>query len=178
MYIFDDFSDDEKKILMGDNIENLLDNKKDSELFSVLLEDFVVQKDYNFNLNYKDMDITDNTGSNSKDFDDDKITISSGFTFGEISKGAKILINDGRIQLEVIKKINPKLIETYKKLGIPLQEQKKLSGVAVDAVFDSVSVATTYKEELTKKGIIFCSISRSEERRVGKECRSRWSPYH
>ena len=55
--------------------------------------------------------------------------------------------------------VDPKLIETYKKLGIPLNEQKRLSGVAVDAVFDSVSVATTYKEELTKKGIIFCSIS-------------------
>ena len=55
--------------------------------------------------------------------------------------------------------VDPKLLETYKKLGIPLNEQKKLSGVAVDAVFDSVSVATTYKEELTKKGIIFCSIS-------------------
>ena len=58
-----------------------------------------------------------------------------------------------------LNEVDPKLIETYKKLGIPLQEQKKLSGVAVDAVFDSVSVATTYKEELTKKGIIFCSIS-------------------
>ena len=55
--------------------------------------------------------------------------------------------------------VDPKLLETYKKLGIPLNEQKKLAGVAVDAVFDSVSVATTYKEELTKKGIIFCSIS-------------------
>ena len=55
--------------------------------------------------------------------------------------------------------VDPKLIETYNKLGIPLNEQKKLSGVAVDAVFDSVSVATTYKEELTKKGIIFCPIS-------------------
>ena len=55
--------------------------------------------------------------------------------------------------------VDPKLIETYKKLGIPLQEQKKLSGIAVDAVFDSVSVATTFKDELTKKGIIFCSIS-------------------
>ena len=55
--------------------------------------------------------------------------------------------------------VDPKLLETYKKLGIPLQEQKRLSGVAVDAVFDSVSVATTYKEELTKKGIIFCSMS-------------------
>ena len=57
--------------------------------------------------------------------------------------------------------VDPKLIETYKKLGIPLQEQKKLSGIAVDAVFDSVSVATTFKDELTKKGIIFCSISES-----------------
>ena len=55
--------------------------------------------------------------------------------------------------------VDPKLIETYNKLGIPLEEQKKLAGVAVDAVFDSVSVATTYKEELEKKGIIFCSIS-------------------
>ena len=55
--------------------------------------------------------------------------------------------------------VDPKLIETYKKLGIPLDEQKRLSGVAVDAVFDSVSVATTFKDELTKKGIIFCSIS-------------------
>ena len=55
--------------------------------------------------------------------------------------------------------VDPKLIETYNKLGIPLQEQKVLSGVAVDAVFDSVSVATTYKGELEKLGIIFCSIS-------------------
>jgi len=55
--------------------------------------------------------------------------------------------------------VDPKLIETYKKLGIPLEEQKVLAGVAVDAVFDSVSVATTYKGELEKLGIIFCSIS-------------------
>jgi ABC-type transport system involved in Fe-S cluster assembly, permease component len=55
--------------------------------------------------------------------------------------------------------VDPKLLETYAKLGIPLTEQKKLSGVAVDAVFDSVSVATTFKEKLTEKGIIFCSIS-------------------
>ena len=55
--------------------------------------------------------------------------------------------------------VDPKLIETYNKLGIPLQEQKGLAGVAVDAVFDSVSVATTYKGELEKLGIIFCSIS-------------------
>ena len=55
--------------------------------------------------------------------------------------------------------VDPKLIETYNKLGIPLNEQKKLSGVAVDAVFDSGFVATTFKDELTKKGIIFCPIS-------------------
>ena len=55
--------------------------------------------------------------------------------------------------------VDPKLIETYKKLGISLKEQEKLSGVAVDAVFDSVSVATTFKDKLTEKGIIFCPIS-------------------
>jgi len=53
--------------------------------------------------------------------------------------------------------VDPKLLDTYKKLGIPLSEQKLLAGVAVDAVFDSVSVGTTYKEELAKLGIIFCS---------------------
>ena len=55
--------------------------------------------------------------------------------------------------------VDPKLLETYNKLGIPLEEQKRLAGVAVDAVFDSVSVATTYKEELEKHGIIFCPMS-------------------
>ena len=55
--------------------------------------------------------------------------------------------------------VDPKLLETYKKLGIPLEEQKVLAGVAVDVVFDSVSVVTTYKGELEKLGIIFCSIS-------------------
>jgi Fe-S cluster assembly protein SufB len=55
--------------------------------------------------------------------------------------------------------VDPKLLETYEKLGIPLKEQELLAGVAVDAVFDSVSVATTYKGKLEEKGIIFCSIS-------------------
>ena len=55
--------------------------------------------------------------------------------------------------------VDPKLLETYEKLGIPLAEQKWLSGVAVDAVFDSVSVATTFKEKLAELGIIFCSFS-------------------
>ncbi len=55
--------------------------------------------------------------------------------------------------------VDPKLIETYKKLGIPLREQERLAGVAVDAVFDSVSVATTFKGKLGELGIIFCSFS-------------------
>lgn len=55
--------------------------------------------------------------------------------------------------------VDPELISTFEKLGIPLSEQKLLAGVAVDAVFDSVSVATTYKETLKEHGIIFCSIS-------------------
>jgi len=55
--------------------------------------------------------------------------------------------------------VDPKLIETYNKLGIPLHEQQQLAGVAVDAVFDSVSVATTFKERLAEAGVIFCSIS-------------------
>ena len=57
--------------------------------------------------------------------------------------------------------VDPKLLETYEKLGIPLDEQKMLAGVnvAVDAVFDSVSVATTFKETLSKAGVIFCPLS-------------------
>lgn len=55
--------------------------------------------------------------------------------------------------------VDPKLLETYDKLGIPLEEQKMLAGVAVDAVFDSVSVATTFKDKLSEQGIIFCSFS-------------------
>jgi len=55
--------------------------------------------------------------------------------------------------------VDPKLLETYEKLGIPLAEQKALAGVAVDAVFDSVSVATTFKEKLAEAGVIFSSIS-------------------
>lgn len=55
--------------------------------------------------------------------------------------------------------VDPKLLETYNKLGIPLHEQKMLAGVAVDAVFDSVSVATTFKDKLKAAGVIFCSFS-------------------
>jgi len=55
--------------------------------------------------------------------------------------------------------VDPKILETYEKLGIPLREQERLAGVAVDAVFDSVSVGTTFKERLAELGIIFCSFS-------------------
>ncbi len=55
--------------------------------------------------------------------------------------------------------VDPKLLETYEKLGIPIHERERLAGVAVDAVFDSVSVATTFKGKLAEKGVIFCPIS-------------------
>jgi Fe-S cluster assembly protein SufB len=62
-------------------------------------------------------------------------------------------------QFSSLDQIDPELIETFKKLGISLEEQKRLTGVAVDAVIDSVSVKTTFSETLSKKGIIFCSFS-------------------
>ncbi|MEA5445531.1 Fe-S cluster assembly protein SufB [Gammaproteobacteria bacterium AB-CW1] len=60
--------------------------------------------------------------------------------------------------------VDPKLLETYEKLGIPLHEQEQLAGVAVDAVFDSVSVATTFKEKLHEAGVIFCSFSEAVQK--------------
>tara|TARA_B100000902_G_scaffold396439_1_gene457444 strand:- start:115 stop:1551 length:1437 start_codon:yes stop_codon:yes gene_type:complete len=60
---------------------------------------------------------------------------------------------------ESLDDVDPEILETYTKLGIPLNEQKMLEGVAVDAVFDSVSVATTFKDSLKKAGVIFCSFS-------------------
>ncbi|MBX3007191.1 MAG: Fe-S cluster assembly protein SufB [Melioribacteraceae bacterium] len=62
-------------------------------------------------------------------------------------------------QLNSLDEVDPELLKTFEKLGIPLEEQKLLSGVAVDAVFDSVSVATTFRAALMEKGVIFCSIS-------------------
>ncbi len=62
-------------------------------------------------------------------------------------------------KLKSLDELDPKILETYNKLGIPLQEQKRLNGIAVDAIFDSVSVATTFKDKLTEKGVIFCSMS-------------------
>ena len=62
-------------------------------------------------------------------------------------------------ELKSLDEVDPEILKTYNKLGIPLEEQKMLAGVAVDAVFDSVSVATTFKEELEKHGVIFCPFS-------------------
>jgi Fe-S cluster assembly protein SufB len=67
-------------------------------------------------------------------------------------------------KLESLDEVDPELLRTYEKLGISLSEQKRLQGIAVDAVFDSVSVATTFKEELEKHGIIFCSFSEAVQR--------------
>jgi len=64
-----------------------------------------------------------------------------------------------KIEIDSLDEVDPEILATYEKLGIPLEEQKILSGVAVDAVFDSVSVATTFKEKLGELGIIFCSFS-------------------
>jgi Fe-S cluster assembly protein SufB len=64
-----------------------------------------------------------------------------------------------QVQLDSLDEVDPELLKTYEKLGISLGEQKRLSNVAVDAVFDSVSVATTFRGELEKQGILFCSFS-------------------
>ncbi len=63
-----------------------------------------------------------------------------------------------------LEEVDPELLATFEKLGIPLQEQKMLTGVAVDAVFDSVSVATTFKEKLAEAGVIFCSFSEAVQK--------------
>ncbi len=66
-------------------------------------------------------------------------------------------------KLNSLDEVDPEILKTFEKLGISLDEQKKLSNVAVDAVFDSISIATTYKEKLAKSGVIFCSISEAIE---------------
>jgi Fe-S cluster assembly protein SufB len=62
-------------------------------------------------------------------------------------------------KLNSLEEVDPEILKTFEKLGISLEEQKKLSNVAIDAVFDSISIGTTYKEKLAKAGVIFCSIS-------------------
>ncbi|MBI45450.1 MAG: Fe-S cluster assembly protein SufB [Candidatus Marinimicrobia bacterium] len=67
-------------------------------------------------------------------------------------------------KLKSLDEVDPELLKTYKKLGIPLDEQKMLAGVAVDAVFDSVSIVTTFKETLKKAGVIFCPFSEAVQK--------------
>ena len=69
-----------------------------------------------------------------------------------------------KVKLNSLEEIDPELLATFEKLGIPLTEQKRFAGVAVDAVFDSVSVATTFKEKLAEMGIIFCSFSEAVQK--------------
>jgi Fe-S cluster assembly protein SufB len=69
-----------------------------------------------------------------------------------------------KVNLEKLEDLDPEILRTYEKLGIPLLEQKRLAGVAVDAVFDSVSVGTTFKEKLSEIGVIFCSFSEAVQK--------------
>jgi Fe-S cluster assembly protein SufB len=69
-----------------------------------------------------------------------------------------------KTSLTNLNEVDPEILRTYEKLGIPLDEQKRLAGVAVDAVFDSVSVATTFKEKLAELGVIFCSFSEAVQK--------------
>ena len=77
-------------------------------------------------------------------------------------------------KLNSLDELDPEMLDTFKRLGISLDEQKRLSNVAVDAVFDSVSVATTFKETLAELGIIFCSFSEAVKNQIGRaSCRER-----
>jgi len=69
-----------------------------------------------------------------------------------------------KLSLQNLEELDPEILRTYEKLGIPLEEQKLLAGVAVDAVFDSVSVATTFKDKLAEIGVIFCSFSEAVQK--------------
>ena len=70
-------------------------------------------------------------------------------------------------KIDSLDEVDPELLKTFEKLGIPLSEQKRLTGVAVDAVFDSVSVGTTHQEELEKFGVIFCAMSEALQKVSG-----------
>jgi len=91
------------------------------------------------------------------------------FTYGPIDYQAisyynSPKLNSGKGKLKSIDEVDPEVLRTFERLGIPLSEQKRLAGVAVDAVFDSVSVGTTHQSELAKLGVIFCSISEAIEK--------------
>src|SRR5687767_15841620 len=81
------------------------------------------------------------------------------YGYGPIDYQAASYFSAPKPKLNSLDEVDPELLKTYEKLGIPLHEREALAGVAVDAVFDSVSVATTFKDKLGKMGIIFCSFS-------------------
>src|SRR5205085_33531 len=81
------------------------------------------------------------------------------YGYGPIDYQSTIYYSAPKPKLKSLDEVDPELLKTYEKLGIPLHERQVLAGVAVDAVFDSVSVATTFKEKLASLGIIFCGFS-------------------
>src|SRR4051795_4588263 len=81
------------------------------------------------------------------------------YGYGPIDYQAASYFSAPKAKLNSLNEVDPELLATYEKLGIPLQERAALAGVAVDAVFDSVSVATTFKDKLASMGIVFCSFS-------------------
>lgn len=129
---------EEFPIGLSEDIVRLISKKKSEPTF---LLNFRL-KSYKKWLNMK---VPEWANLNIKPIDFDKITYYS------IPKRKK--------KLNSLDEVDPEILKTFEKLGISLEEQKKLSNVAIDAVFDSVSIGTTYKEKLAKYGVIFCSIS-------------------
>src|ERR1700722_19092366 len=81
------------------------------------------------------------------------------YGYGPIDYQSTIYYSAPKAKKKSLDEVDPELLKTYEKLGIPMEERAILAGVAVDAVFDSVSVATTFKDKLASLGIIFCSFS-------------------
>ncbi len=90
---------------------------------------------------------------------DDRARLGQGRIPAAIDYQAISYFSAPKKKIDSLDEVDPEILATYKKLGIPLDEQKLLANVAVDAVFDSVSVATTFKEKLGELGVIFCSFS-------------------
>ena len=123
---------------INDDIIRLISKKKEEPSFLLNFRLKAYKK-------WKEMDFPNWANLNINEMDYNQITYYS------VPKQKK--------KIESLADVDPEILKTFEKLGISLDEQKKLSNVAVDAVFDSVSIGTTYKEKLAKSGVIFCSIS-------------------
>jgi len=123
---------------INDDIIRLISKKKEEPSFLLNFRLKAYKK-------WKEMDFPNWANLNINEIDYNQITYYS------VPKQKK--------KIESLADVDPEILKTFEKLGISLDEQKKLSNVAVDAVFDSVSIGTTYKEKLAKSGVIFCSIS-------------------